>query len=62
MKTLFKNGSIVNVFTDEIEQTNVLIDDGRIIGVDPAYTDDDADKVIDVTGKTLCPGDRKSVV
>lgn len=56
MKTLFKNGSIVNVFTDEIEQTNVLIDDGRIIGVDPAYTDDDADKVIDVTGKTLCPG------
>ncbi len=55
VKTLLKNGTVVNVFTDGLEQTNVLMEDGRIIGVG-AYTDNDADCVEDVTGKYLCPG------
>ena len=55
MKTLLKNGFVVNVFTDEIEKTNVLIEDDRIIGIG-AYTEDEADITEDVTGKYICPG------
>ena len=55
MKTLLKNGTILNVFTDALEKSNVLIEDTKIIGVGD-YGDDEADKVIDVTGKVLCPG------
>lgn len=55
MKTLLKNGTILNVFTDTLEKSNVLIEDTKIIGVGD-YVDDEADKVIDVTGKVLCPG------
>lgn len=55
MKTLLKNGSVVNVFTDEIEKTNVLICDGIIIGMGD-YSDSEADFVEDVSGKIICPG------
>ena len=55
MKTLFKNGTVVNVFTGELEKADVLMQDDRIIGVD-AYDDADADIVEDITGKYLCPG------
>ncbi|MBR5231848.1 MAG: adenine deaminase [Clostridia bacterium] len=55
MKTLLKNGLIVNVFTDTLEKENILICDGRIIGVGD-YTDADADIVEDVSGKIICPG------
>ncbi|MBQ0037585.1 MAG: adenine deaminase [Clostridiales bacterium] len=55
MKRLLKNGTIVNVFTDALERGNVLLEDGRIIGVGD-YTDADADAVEDVSGKYLCPG------
>ncbi len=55
MKTLLKNGTVVNVFTDELEMCNVLISDDKIIGVGD-YTDDDADIVEDVSGKVICPG------
>ena len=55
MKTLLKNGFVVNVFTDEIEKTNVLIEEDRIIGIG-AYTEDEADITEDVTGKYICPG------
>ena len=55
MKTLFKNGKVINVFTDSIEEVNVLIEDGIILGVG-AYDDRDADVVEDVSGKYLCPG------
>ena len=54
MKQLLKNGSVVNVFTGEIEKTNVLIEDGRIISVGSYNTD--ADVVEDVQGKFICPG------
>ncbi|MCQ2458232.1 MAG: adenine deaminase [Clostridia bacterium] len=55
MRTLFRNGRIVNVFTDTVQKTNVLIEGGRIIGVG-AYTEEDADRVEDIGGKVICPG------
>lgn len=55
MKTLLKNGTLINVFTGELEHTSVLMENDRIIGVD-AYADSEADKVEDVRGKYICPG------
>ncbi len=55
MKTLLKGGTLVNVFTGELEKTNVLIEDKIIIGVGQ-YDDDDADITENVIGKYLCPG------
>ena len=55
MKTLFKGAKIVNVFTNSIEQKNVLIEDDKIIGVGD-YNDSEADCVEDVSGKYICPG------
>ena len=54
MTTLLKNGTLINVFTGELEKTNVLIEDDKVIGVGDYYTE--ADKVEDVSGKFLCPG------
>ena len=55
MKKLLCGGTVINVFTDEVEKANVLIEDEKIIGVGQ-YTPDDADIVEDVTGKYICPG------
>ncbi|MBQ6949412.1 MAG: adenine deaminase, partial [Firmicutes bacterium] len=55
MKTLLYGGQVVNVFTDQLETANVLIEDDRVIGVGE-YTEADADQRIDVTGKVICPG------
>ncbi len=55
MKKLLCGGTVINVFTDEVEKANVLIENGEIIGVGQ-YTPDDADIVEDVTGKYICPG------
>ena len=55
MRTLLKNGTVINTFTGETEKTNVLTEDGIIAGVGD-YTDSDADIVKDVTGKYICPG------
>lgn len=52
-KTLFKGGTVVNVFTDSLEEQNVLVEGDRIIAVG-SY--DSADEVIDVSGKYICPG------
>ena len=54
-KTLLKNGSVINVFTGEIEKANVLMGDGKILGVG-AYEDSEADIVEDVNGSYICPG------
>lgn len=56
MKKLLKNGTVVNVFTGELERASVLIEDDKIIGVGDYYTDSDADFVDDVSGKFICPG------
>lgn len=55
MKTLLYGGRVVNVFTGELLEENVLIEDGVIAGVG-AYTPADADTVIDATGKYITPG------
>lgn len=55
MKTLLKNGTVINVFTSELIKENVLIENDKIIGVGQ-YNDSDADKIEDVSGKYICPG------
>ena len=56
MKTLLKNAKVVNVFTESIDSTNVLIEDDRITGIGTYYNDADADVVEDLGGKYVCPG------
>lgn len=55
MKTLLKNGTVINVFTGEAMRENILIGDDVILGVGD-YTDADTDKVEDISGCTVCPG------
>ena len=55
MKTLIKNGKVINVFTGEIEKINILIENETIIGLGD-YCDEDADIIHDVKGKYICPG------
>ena len=50
MKTLFINGSVINVFTDTIEKTNVLVEDEEIIGIGD-YSPNDADVTVDTTDR-----------
>ena len=54
MKLLLKNGTVINVFTDNLQRADVLIENGKIIGVGE-YSDADADIVEDVSGKYLTP-------
>ena len=55
MKTLLKNAKIINVFTDSIDENNILIEDDKIIGVGN-YNDNDADIIENLNGKYVCPG------
>ncbi|MBP0979084.1 MAG: adenine deaminase [Oscillospiraceae bacterium] len=55
MKRLLYGGTVVNVFTGELEKVDVLIKDEKIIGVGE-YNKTEADVVEDITGKFLCPG------
>lgn len=55
MRTLLKNARVVNVFTGELEQRDVLLENERVIGVD-SYTEADADSCEDLSGKYICPG------
>ena len=56
MKKLLKNAKVINVFTEKIDNTNVLIEDDRIAGIGDYYTDEDADMTEDLEGRYLCPG------
>ena len=56
MKTLFKNCYVVNVFLDQMLKEDVLVEDDIIIGVGNYYNDLDANVVIDLNNKILCPG------
>ncbi len=55
MKTLLKNGNVLNVFLDTVEKADVLIENDKIVGVG-TYFDADADTVEDVSGKYIVPG------
>src|SRR4051812_13280205 len=48
---LFKNARLVNVFSGEVHETNVAVDDGRVIG----FGDYDAERIIDIAGAYLTP-------
>jgi adenine deaminase len=48
---LFKNARVVNVFSGEIHEANVAVDDGRVIG----FGDYDAKQIIDLAGAYLAP-------
>src|SRR4051812_27500225 len=49
---LFKNARIVNVFSGEIHEGNVAVDDERIVGIGEY----DAKEIIDLNGAFLAPG------
>lgn len=48
---LFKNARLVNVLSGEIHETNVAVDDGRVIG----FGDYEAREIIDIAGAHLAP-------
>jgi len=48
---LFKNTRLVNVLSGEIHETNVAVDDGRVIG----FGDYEARETIDIAGAYLAP-------
>jgi adenine deaminase len=50
---LFHNGRVVNVFTAEIEETDVLVHDGRVAGLGAGYR---ARQTVDLRGAYLLPG------
>jgi len=50
---LFRNARVVNVFTGEVEETNVAVAEGRIAGLGD-YTE--AKRVVDLAGRYLAPG------
>ena len=49
---ILRNGSVVNVFSGQIERTNVAIWRGLIVG----FGDYEAKEAIDLGGNLLCPG------
>ena len=55
MKRLLKGGTVLNVFTGELDKQDLLIDGGKIVGVGD-YCDADADVIEDISGKYVCPG------
>ncbi len=55
MKTLFKNGTIIDGSGAAPVQGDVLIEDDRILEVGGTITAD-ADRVVDLTGLQICPG------
>ncbi|MFO7948104.1 MAG: adenine deaminase [Armatimonadota bacterium] len=50
---LLRGAQVVNVFTGDIQQVDVAIADGFVVGVGDGY---EAAEQIDVSGRFLCPG------
>ena len=50
---LFRNARVVNTFTGEVEETDVLVHDGRVAGLGSGY---EARQTIDLRGAYLLPG------
>ena len=55
MSLLLKNGKILNVFTESLENGDVLIQNDRIIGVGQ-FDESCADEVVDLEGRVIAPG------
>src|SRR6476646_10914529 len=58
VELLVKNANIVNVFSGEIHNDNVAIADGIFVGFGHTeeYKEYDAQDIIDVRGRFMCPG------
>ncbi len=54
MKKLLKNARVVNVFTDSVDECDVLIEDGLVVGLD-RYEPCEADECEDLQGRFVCP-------
>ena len=48
---VFKNAQVVNVFSGEVHEANVAVDDGRVIG----FGDYEANETVDLRGAFLAP-------
>ena len=55
MFLLLTNAKVINVFSCEIENADILIKDDVIVGVGD-YKDVKADKTINLNGKYVCSG------
>ena len=55
MKTLFKNGTVIDGSGNPPFTGDVLIQDDRILRVD-THIDEEADRVLDISGYQICPG------
>ncbi|MFD0677737.1 MULTISPECIES: dihydroorotase [unclassified Paenibacillus] len=55
MRTLIKNGTVINPETHFMEITNVIIEDGKIVHIGP-ITNGIIDHVIDASGLLVVPG------
>ena len=53
-RILFKNGLVVS--PDSTRKLDVLVEDEKIIKIAQFISDDDADRIIDASGKYLIPG------
>lgn len=56
MKTLIKNGTVIDPANNVDGPASLLIDNGCVVGVLAADTDVAADEIIDATGLLVCPG------
>lgn len=55
MKTIFKNGKVIDGTGSDAFIADVVVNDGRIVAISKA-TPGVNDQVIDATGKIVCPG------
>lgn len=56
MKTIIKNGFVVNVFTEKIDKQNILIENSKIVNIGNFSTKDvHVDVEINANGKYICP-------
>ena len=56
MKTLLKNGTVVDYASKTNENLDVLIENDKILKIEKDLSTVDADKVIDCTGLIIIPG------
>lgn len=50
---VLRGGTLINVFSAEMEETDVAVQDDRVVGLGPGYR---GREEIDVRGRVLCPG------
>ncbi len=50
---ILRNAQLINVLSGEIYPTDIVIDDGDVVALAPGY---DAQQVIDLGGRYVCPG------